>query len=101
MILQASGAAADIKEYVQLALSGLTLVGVLFGAFRVVNIAQKGVDAHENRIQTLEAKMGAIETLTVQVTALTASFAEVTKEMERMRNRLDRFLDTQSATRLG
>ena len=86
----------DIRDWIQVVLSSCTFLAVIVAGIKVINIAQKGIESHERRIIDLEQKQMLYEAIGTHVTALSAKMEVILQEMERMRNRLDRFLDTQS-----
>jgi uncharacterized coiled-coil protein SlyX len=86
-------------QTVQFVLSVITLATMIFGVFKVVTAAQKGVDAHEKRIATLEGRMDArsvqLEALSTSVFGMSAKFDLLNEEMRRVRDRMDHYLDGQ------
>ena len=90
---------SELRDWIQIAISFVTFLAVLIAGFKVVTIAQEGVQSHERRITDLEQKQNMVETFVTQVVAMGPKIEMLLQEMERMRNRLDRYLDTQSNTR--
>ena len=91
----------EAREWFQVLVPLVNFLAIVIAGYKVVSIAQRGVEGHESRIRDLESQAQAVTALASQLTALAAKFEEVSKEVERMRNRLDRFLDLQSASREG
>jgi uncharacterized coiled-coil protein SlyX len=90
---------AEIKDWIQVILSSLTFLAVAIAGIKVIGIAQKGIESHEKRILDLEQKQIVNDKLVITVTSISSTLQVMTMEIERMRNRLDRFLDTQAAPR--
>lgn len=86
-------------QTVQFVLSVITLATMIFGVFKVVTAAQKGVDALDKRIATLEGRMDArsvqLEALSTSVFGMSAKFDLLNEEMRRVRDRVDRYVDGQ------
>ena len=80
----------------QIILSGLTLLGISLGGWKVIGIAERGVEDHRGRICQLEANMANLHLNLLQLGSLSTEVRDMHSEIERMRNRLDRFLDAQA-----
>jgi len=85
--------ATSLHDWIQLALSAVTLTAIIMAGIKVIHIAQKGVESHEQRIQTLEKDRAWVERVTEEITKITTRVEAMQDEMRRMRDRLDRFLD--------
>ena len=86
----------DMYRLLQIILSGLTLLGILLGGWKVIGIAERGVEDHRGRIGQLEANMANLHLNLLQLGSLSTEVRDMHSEIERMRNRLDRFLDAQA-----
>jgi uncharacterized coiled-coil protein SlyX len=91
--------AVNIRDWIQVVLSSLTFLAIIIAGIKVIGIAQKGIESHERRILDLEEKQMVNDKLSVTVTTISSTLSIMATEIERMRNRLDRFLDTQAAPR--
>ena len=87
------------REWVGLVLQMVTLLTVLFSAIKVVNRNQREWEKHENRVDLLEREVSSLVNGNERLIAVEAKLVEIGSEMSRVRDRLDRFLDTQSASR--
>ena len=87
----------SVMQWFQLILTTITLLTMIFGVFKVVATAQKGVDSHEKRITTLEARQETrstqLESINVGLCSLASKFELLEQEMRRVRDRVDRYLD--------
>jgi septal ring factor EnvC (AmiA/AmiB activator) len=85
------------SQWMQVILEAITLLTVVFGVFKVVTTAQKGVDSHEKRITLLEAKIDTrstqMDSINLGLCGLASKFDLLEQEMKRVRDRVDRYLD--------
>lgn len=89
----------EIREWSQIALSLATLMSILWGILKVVSVAEKKIDDLDRRVFTLEESRLSIDSVVINVASLSGKVDGIIVEIERVRNRLDRFLDTQSSVR--
>jgi hypothetical protein len=105
LIMQSAPAITNIRDWIQLVLSASTLIAIILGVIKVVNIAQKKVEETDTRVSTLEARVHkieeghlALEANTVEIANLSGKIetmnTSMKAEIERVRDRLDRFLDS-------
>ena len=87
------------REWIGLVLQAVTLLTVLFSAIKVVNRNQREWEKHENRVDLLEREVSSLVNGNECLIAVEAKLVEIGSEMSRVRDRLDRFLDTQSSSR--
>ena len=87
------------REWIALILQSITLIAVVFSAIKVVNRNQREWEKHENRVDLLEREVSNLIDGGERLVAVEARLVEISSEMSRVRDRLDRFLDMQSATR--
>jgi hypothetical protein len=83
------------KDIIQILLSCATLIAIIWGAIKVINVAEKKVDELDRRVTELEIKQSALLANTVEVAKLSGKVEAMTDEIMRVRNRLDKFLDSQ------
>ena len=86
-------------QWLQIAISSATLLAMVLGALKVVHVAEKGVDGHEKRIVNLETQSAAQNMSSSKLGSMETKVDDMCKEIERMRNRLDQFLDSQARQR--
>lgn len=89
----------EFKDWLSNAIGLTTLLTILFAVIKVVNTAQRGVNSHEDRLVAVEEQVAKLSLNMVQVAAVSVKIDDMKGEIERMRNRLDRFLDVQSESR--
>lgn len=87
----------QILRFLQIAVSSCTLVALIVAAVKVVRIAEKGVESHEGRISNVEEQVAKLSLNMLQLAHVGVKLDDMKAEIERMRNRLDRFLDSQKA----
>lgn len=87
----------QILRFLQIAVSSCTLVALIVAAVKVVRIAEKGVESHEGRISNVEEQVAKLALNMLQLAHVGVKLDDMKAEIERMRNRLDRFLDSQKA----
>ena len=83
----------ELRDWIQLALSVASLTAIIIGALKVIHIAQRGVESHERRITNLEKDHAWVDGMTLEMGKLTTRVDEMKEEVQRMRDRLDKFLD--------
>ena len=88
-----------VKEWISLVIQLVTLLTVVFSAIKVVNRNQREWEKHENRVDLLEREVRSLTDDNERLIAVEAKLVEIGSEMSRVRDRLDRFLDMQSASR--
>lgn len=96
-----------LKDYLQLIVSAVTLMSVIFGMLKVFNRQEQVWRNQEQSVQDMDKRLAVAEKtiaelkgLYTDVTAIRVAVTELgrdmEREMERVRNRLDRFLDAQA-----
>lgn len=79
----------------------LSLLVTLYGLFHVVTIAKQDLDDWIRRLGLVEKKLEEGEqgrsALTTQTAAVTQKLTDLTAEITRLRDRLDRFLDSSTS----
>ena len=84
------------KEWIQLVLSTFTLLAIVVGGWKVISIAERGVEDHRARLGRLESDVSNINLALLQLTGVKTEVADMHGEVIRMRDRLDKFLDIQA-----
>jgi len=87
-------------QWLQLALTALTLLGVVYGIFNIISRNKQEWQRREmeeerrdGRIDALAKEMAEIRKDARDIIAMGATLNGLQKEIERLRNRLDSFLD--------
>ena len=80
----------------QLIISCVTLVTIIIGVVKMVDVTATGVIGRENRLRSVECQVGAISQTMGKINSLEAKMEDMRQELERMRNRLDRFFEHSS-----
>jgi hypothetical protein len=82
------------QSWLSVALSAATLFSLLFAAGRVIKKQEREWGQNEDRLLDLEKNVRTLLADSKQLTAISAKLEDIGAEIERVRNRLDRFLDT-------
>ena len=90
----------QFKDWLQLALSCLTLLTVIFSAIKIINKNEREWILRDAKLNELESDVKELKGEVSQMLAVETSLSDISKEVVRMRDRLDRFLDVQSFQRV-
>jgi hypothetical protein len=88
-----TGVSLALLQWFQIALSALSLAGILFGVVKVLNRNNEEWRERERRFVAIEQEIAEMRKEGKEIIAVGAQLGQVEKEMERVRDRLDRFLD--------
>jgi hypothetical protein len=92
-----------LLRYIQLVIGVATLFTLAWGVLKVVKIAEKGVDDHRYRLNTLESQVANMNLKVIDFVHISAEISarlnDSTEEIRRVRDRLDKFLDSQARHR--
>jgi biopolymer transport protein ExbB/TolQ len=88
-----NGVSLAVLQWFQIVLSALSLAGILFGVVKVLNRNNEEWRERERRFVAIEQEVSEMRREGKEIIAIGAQLARVEKEMERVRDRLDRFLD--------
>lgn len=86
----------ELREWLQAIVPTFNLLLILWGIYKVVRRNEEEWREKERRLATAEANIAALQADSVKMAAVLVKLDEFGKEIERMRNRLDRFLDTEA-----
>jgi len=86
----------SVFQWANFAVAVATLLAIMLGGWKVVGIAERGVEDHRTRLSRVESDLSAMNLALIQVTAVKVEVSDMHKEIERMRDRLDKFLDSQA-----
>jgi hypothetical protein len=89
------------KEWIGIVLQLLTLTTIIVASVKVINRNIQEWDFKEARMTKMEEDIRSVLRDSSRLIAVEAKLTEISSEMSRVRDRLDRFLDTQSASRRG
>jgi hypothetical protein len=81
-------------DYVQIVVPSANLFLILFGILKVFNRNETEWREKEHRLATVEADVATLKVISVDLAAIKVSVCDLTKEIIRVRDRLDRFLDS-------
>jgi hypothetical protein len=76
-----------------LVLQAVTLVSIFYSIFKIVNRNTEEWRQRESRMQLLETDVRSLNTYSATIVKVDTKLGELTTEIERVRNRLDAFLD--------
>jgi uncharacterized protein YoxC len=85
------------QAWLSISLSAATLCSLIIAATRVVKKQEREWAQNEDRLLNLEKNVQILLGDSKQLTTITAKLEDIGSEMSRMRDRLDRFLDTRAA----
>ena len=89
----------QVKDWIQLILLMITLLSILTAAAKVITMAQFAIKLQDTRITNLENLNIENTQMKEELATINGKVDVMTQEIERMRNRLDRFLDTSAPVR--
>ena len=90
----------QVKDWIQLVLLIITFLSILVAAAKVITMAQFAIKLQDTRITNLENLNIENTQMKEELATINGKVDVMTQEIERMRNRLDRFLDTTTPVRL-
>jgi len=85
-----------IQVWLAIILQIITLATIIISIIKVINRIEREWNQREERLIAAEKAIKVLETDTRMITAVDVRLADMFKEIERMRNRLDSFLDLQT-----
>ena len=86
----------NTKEWLSIILQVITLFSIVYSAVKIVNRNEREWVQKEDRISVIENNIKEMKASTIMLVALESKITELSGEMIRVRDRLDRFLDMQS-----
>ena len=89
----------QVKDWIQLILLMITLLSILTAAAKVITMAQFAIKLQDTRITNLENLNIENTQMKEELATINGKVDVMTQEIERMRNRLDRYLDTSAPAR--
>ena len=91
----AGGPSLAFREWLMVSLQIISLVAVVLSAVKIINRNVREWDVRELRLAGIEKELLEMRLSIKEVVGLPAKLNDITPEIERLRNRLDRFLDIQ------
>jgi hypothetical protein len=85
----------NLKEYLIILLQLITILGIVFSAIKIVNRNIAEWQMKEVRMQAIERELSELRSAHLAIAALSTKLTDIVAEIERLRTRLDRFLDMQ------
>lgn len=86
---------STLKDWVMIVLQLVTLVSIVYSAIKVVNRNVMEWSQREQRLSLLESQIIELRRVEKELTSVDAKLLDISQEMTRVRDRLDRFLDSQ------
>ena len=93
--MSASGVSTAVLQWLQIGLSMFSLAAILFGVIKVLNRNNEEWRERERRFVAIEQEVAEMRRESKEIIAIGAQLERVEKEIQRVRDRLDRFLDFQ------
>ena len=90
-----------ILQWLQIVLSLISVLVIIFGIFKVVNRNNEEWRERERRLVAIEEELSEIRKEGKEIIAMGAQFVLLTEEMKRVRDRLDLFLDRPRPVKMG
>jgi hypothetical protein len=87
----------QFRDWVQLIVPSLNLFLILFGVVKVFNRNEQEWKDKERRLAVTESNISNLQAFGLDIAAMKTKLAEIGSELERVRNRLDKFLDMHAA----
>ena len=84
---------AKLSITITLILQVLTLISIFYSIFKIVNKNTEEWRQRESRMQLLETDVRSLNNYSATIVKVDTKLGELTTEIERVRNRLDHFLD--------
>ena len=84
---------AKLSITITLVLQILTLISIFYSIFKIVNKNTEEWRQRESRMQLLETDVRSLNNYSATIVKVDTKLGELTTEIERVRNRLDHFLD--------
>lgn len=87
----------DLKDWMTVFAQFLNTFAILYGILRVVTRIEKENDDKSNRLIAAERAISTLQQAQSSFSAILTKVDDLGKEMERIRDRLDKFLDRQTS----
>ena len=84
---------ATILQWIQIALSGTSLLLILYGVFKIVNRNNEEWKERERRLVAIEEELAEIRKESKDIATIGSQICRLEEEMVRVRDRLDKFID--------
>ena len=93
----ASSGVLEFRDWLIIALQVISLFTVIFSAVKIINRNVREWDMRELRLLAIEKELDQMRTAVKDFSGVPVKLNDIAAEIERLRNRLDRFLDVQGA----
>ena len=94
-------ATSAFRDWLVIALQLVSLFAVVFSAIKIVNRNEREWSQREERMNRMESELVRVMGDASRLVAVEAKLGDIASEMARVRDRLDRFLDTYPAAARG
>lgn len=85
----------EFRDWLIIALQLISLFTVVFSAVKIINRNVREWDVRELRMLSIEKELDEMRTAIRNFSGVPVKLNDIAAEIERLRNRLDRFLDVQ------
>jgi len=89
----------NLKDWLSIILQCASLITIIFSAIKIINKNEREWIQREERLLRMEADINSMQGNAAKLVAVESKLSDLLSEMSRVRDRLDRFLDTQSSSR--
>jgi hypothetical protein len=89
----------NLKDWLTITLQLVSLFTIIFSAIKIINKNEREWVQREERLLRMETDIQDMHGNTIKLVSVEAKLVDLISEMSRIRDRLDRFLDTQSSSR--
>jgi hypothetical protein len=89
----------NLKDWLTITLQLVSLFTIIFSAVKIINKNEREWVQREERLLRMETDIQDMHGNTIKLVSVEAKLVDLISEMSRIRDRLDRFLDTQSSSR--
>jgi hypothetical protein len=87
----------EFRDYLIIVLQLVSLVTVIFSAVKIINRNVREWEVRELRLAAIERELDQMRVAIRDFSGVPVKLNDIAGEIERLRNRLDRFLDVQGA----
>jgi len=92
-----SGNVLEFRDWLIILLQVISLFTVVFSAVKIINRNVREWEVRELRLMAIEKELDAMRVAIRDFSGMPVKLNDISSEIERLRNRLDRFLDVQGA----
>jgi hypothetical protein len=93
----ASASVLEFRDWLIIILQVVSLFTVIFSAIKIINRNVREWEVREMRLMAIERELDQMRISIKDFSGMPVKLNDIASEIERLRNRLDRFLDVQGA----